>query len=125
MMRWKVFLYKIRNIFAMLVLTFLLYRGLNQMIFLFCCFLLLTVSIFALYLSLCLYPDLSKASWYGITESLKISSEEDNDESRDLMESGSCLMIDGGWLVNPSIFCLIIFFFVRAISGIFKVECYI
>ena len=59
----------------MLVLTFLLYGGLNQMIFLFCCFLLLAVSIFALYLSLCLYPDLSKASWYGITKSLKISSE--------------------------------------------------
>ena len=82
----------------MLVLTFLLYGGLNQMIFLFRCFLLLTVSIFALYLSLCLYPDLSKASWYGITESLKIYSEEDNGESRDSMESGSCLMIDGGWL---------------------------
>ena len=65
------------------------------MIFLFRCFLLLAVSIFALYLSLCLYPDLPKASWYGIKESLKISSEEDNDESRDSMESGSCLMIDG------------------------------
>ena len=68
------------------------------MMFLFRCFLLLAVSIFALYLSLCLYPDLSKASWYGITESLKISSKEDNDESRDWIESGSCLMIDGGWL---------------------------
>ena len=59
----------------MLVLTFFLYGGLNQMIFLFRCFLLLAVSIFALYLSLCLYPDLSKASWYGIKKSLKISSE--------------------------------------------------
>ena len=68
------------------------------MIFLFRCFLFLAVSIFALYLSLCLYSDLSKASWYGITESLKISSEEDNDESRDSIESGSCLMIDGRWL---------------------------
>ena len=63
--------------------------------FLFRRFLLLAAFIFALYLSLCLYPDLSKASWYGITESLKISSEEDNDESRDSMERGSCLMIDG------------------------------
>ena len=88
----------------MLVSTFLLYGGLNQIIFLFRCFLLLAVSIFALYLSLCLYPDLSKASWYGITESLKISSEEDNDESRDSMESVSCLMIDGGWLDSMFIY---------------------
>ena len=88
----------------MLVLTFLLYGGLNQMIFLFRCFLLLAVSIFALYLSLCLYPDLSKASWYGVTESLKISSEEDNDESRDLMQSGSCLMINGGLLDSMFIY---------------------
>ena len=51
-----------------------------------------------LVLYLCLYPDLSKASWYGIKESLKISSEEDNDESQDSIESGSCLIIDGGWL---------------------------
>ena len=80
----------------MLVLTFLLYGGLNQMIFLFRFFLLLNVSIFALSLSLCLYPDLSKASWYGITESLKISSEEDNDESGDSMKSEIFLMIDGG-----------------------------
>ena len=34
----------------------------------------------------------------GVTESLKISSEEDNDESQDLIRSGSYLMIDGGWL---------------------------
>ena len=74
------------------------------MIFLFRCILLLALSIFALYLSLCLYPDLYKASWYGITESLKISSEEDNDESRDSMESGSCLMIDGGWLDSMFIY---------------------
>ena len=78
----------------MLVFTFLLYGGLNQMMFLFRCFLLLAVFIFAWYLSLCLYPDLSKTSWYGVTESLKISSEEDNNESRDSIESGSCLMID-------------------------------
>ena len=43
---------------------------------LFCCFLLLAVFIFAWYLSLCLYPDLPKASWLGVTELLKISSEE-------------------------------------------------
>ena len=82
----------------MLVLTLSLYGGLNQMILLFGCFLLLAVSVFALYLSLCFYPDLSKTYWYGITESLKISLKEDNDESRDSMESGSCLIIDGGWL---------------------------
>ena len=34
---------------------------------------------------LCLYPDLSKASWYGVTESLKISSEDDNVEIPDSM----------------------------------------
>ena len=65
------------------------------MVFLFRCFLLLAVFIFACCLSLCLHPDLSKASWYGVTESLKISSDEDNDESRDSIESGSYLMIDG------------------------------
>ena len=88
----------------MLVFTFLLYCGLKQMMFL-CCFLLLGVSIFTLYLSLCLYPDLSKASWDGTT---KISSEEDNVESRDLMESGSYLMIDGGWL--DSMFIYFVYF---------------
>ena len=83
----------------MLVFTFLLYAGLNQMIFLFRCFLLLAVSIFAWYLSLCLYPDLSKTSWYGVTESLKIFSVEDNDKSRDSIENGSCLeAIDVGYL---------------------------
>ena len=83
----------------MLVSAFLLYGGLNQMIFLFRCFLLLTVFTFGWYLSLCLYPDLSKASSYGITESLKISSEEDNDECQDSIEIGSCcLIINGGWL---------------------------
>ena len=110
--------------FFLFVFTFLLYGGLNQ-IFLFC-FLLLAVSTFALYLSLCLYPDLSKASWYGITESLKISSEEDNDESWDSMESGSCLMIDGGWLDSMFIYFVWLFFFsARAITRIFKVESYI
>ena len=94
----KCFLIRLRNIFPMLVFTFLPYGGLNQMIFLFRYFLLLAVSIFAWYFSLCLYPDLSKASWYGVTESLKIFSENDNDESRDSIESGSCLMINGGWL---------------------------
>ena len=80
----------------MLVFMFLLYGGLNQTMFL--CFLLLSVLIFAWYLSLCLYPDFSKASWYGVTDYLKISSEEDNNESRDSIESGSCLITDGGWL---------------------------
>ena len=95
--RGKCFLIRFRNIFSMLVFPFLLYGGLNQMIFLFRWFLLLAASIFALYLSLCLNPDLSEAPWYGITEALKISSVEDNEESRDSVESGSCLMIDGGW----------------------------
>ena len=87
----------------MLVLTLLLYGGLNRMIFLFRWFLLLAVSIFNLYLSLWLYHDLSKASCYGATESLKISSEEDNAESRDSMESGGCLMIDGGCLLRNTV----------------------
>ena len=87
----------------MLVLTLLLYGGLNRMIFLFRWFLLLAVSIFNLYLSLWLYPDLSKVSCYGATESLKISSEEDNAESRDSIESGSCLMIDGGCLLRSRV----------------------
>ena len=82
----------------MLVFTFLLYSGLNQMIFLFHCSLLLVSFILAWYLSLCLPPNLFKVSWYGVTESLKISPDEDNDESWDLIEVGGCLIIDGGLL---------------------------
>ena len=58
--------------------------------------LLLAVSIFAWYFSLCLYPDMSNA--LGLTESFHISSEKDNDKSRDSIESRSCLMIGSGWL---------------------------
>lgn len=68
--------------------------GLNQIIFLFCRFLLFDIFIFAEYLSLCLYTDFCKASWYWVTESLKISYDEDNDECRDLIEIGSFLIID-------------------------------
>ena len=107
--RGKCFLIRFRNIFSMLVFPFLLYGGLNQMIFLFRWFLLLAASIFALYLSLCLNPDLSEASWHGITEAWKISSVEDNDESRDSIESGSCLMIDGGWLDSMFIYFIWLF----------------
>ena len=103
------FFIRFRNIFAMLVFTFSLYGRLNQMIFLFRWFLLLAVSIFPWYFSLCLHPDLSKASWHTVTESLKISSEEDNDESRDSIESVSYLMIDDGWL--DSIFMYFIWLF--------------
>ena len=89
----KCFFIWFRNIFPMLVFTFLLYSGLNQMIFLFCCFFMLALSMFTLYLSLCLCPDLSKASWYGITDLLKISSDGDNDESQELIDSRSCLKL--------------------------------
>ena len=81
----------------MLDFTFLLYGGLNQMMFLFRYFLLLDLFIFAWYLSLCLYPDLSKASLYEVTQSLKIFSEDDNNESRRKIIR-SCLIIDGLWL---------------------------
>ena len=122
----KCFFIRFRNIFPMLVFTFLLYAGLNQMIFLFRCFLLLAVSKFAWYLSLCLYPDFSKASWYGVTTSLKISSEEDNVESQDSVERRSGLRIAVGWLDSMFMYfnCLILFL-VKTISRIFKVECYI
>ena len=83
----------------MLVFTFLLYGGYKQVMLVFLCFLLLVVFIFAWYLGFWLYPDFSEASCYGITELLKISSEEDNDESRDLIEIGSCLITDVGLLV--------------------------
>ena len=75
----------------------MLHGGLNQMIFLAVTFVVSSIYI-SLVLELCMNPDLSKASWYGVTETLKISSEEDNNESRDSIDSGSCLMIDGGWL---------------------------
>ena len=89
------FFVRFRNIFLMSVFTFLLYILFNQM-FLFHCFLLLVVFIFAWYLSLCLY--FSKASWYSITDSLNISSDEVNDESLDPTEIESCWIIDNGWL---------------------------
>ena len=110
----------------MLVFTFLLYAGLNQMIFLFRCFLLLAVSIFAWYLSLCLYPGLSKASWYGVTTSFKISSEEDNVESQDSIERRSGLRIAVWWLDSMFMYfnCLILLL-VKMINRVFKVECYI
>ena len=104
----KCFFIRVKNIFPTLVFTFLLYGELNQMMFLFRCLLLLVVFMFAWYLSLCLYPHLSKASWYGRIASLKISAETDNDESRDLIEIGSCLIID--------VFYLIIFFMIRTLS---------
>ena len=52
------FFIRFSNTFPMLVFTFLLDGELIQMIFLCRCFLLLTGSVFALYSSLCLYPDL-------------------------------------------------------------------
>ena len=65
-------------------------------------FLAVTFAVSCIYISLvlefCMNPGLSKASWYEVTETLKISSEKDNNESRDSIDSGSCLMIDGGWL---------------------------
>ena len=88
----------------MLVFTFLLYSGLNQMIFLFSCFWLLVVFLLAWYLSLCLPLNLSKASWYCVTESLKISHNEDNDESWDSIDTGCCLIIDGGLLDSVFMF---------------------
>ena len=43
-----------------------------------------------------------------------ISSEEDNDESRDLIKSRSCLMIDGGWLDSIFTCCIwLLLFFVK------------
>ena len=48
-------------------------------------------------LILCLYPDLSKASSDGLTESLNISFEEDNDEGLDSIEIESSLIIDNEW----------------------------
>ena len=35
---------------------------------------------------------------HEIAASLKIPSEEYNDESGDTIEIGSCLIVDGGWL---------------------------
>ena len=100
---WYFFI-RFRNMFPMLVCTLLLCIELNQTMCLFLCFLLLTVFIYVCYLKLCLYADMPKASWYGVTESLKISSEEDNYESRDLMQSRSCLMINGGLLDSMFIY---------------------
>ena len=106
----KYFFIRFRNVFPMLVFTFLLYGGLIQMMFLLRCFLSLPVFIFARYLSLYLTPDLSNASWYGITTSLKISPEEDNDEIRGLIEIGSFLFIDGRWLDSVFMYFTLFYF---------------
>ena len=87
------FFIRFRNIFPMLFCALLLCIGLNQTMCLFLCFLLLTVFICACYLKLYLYPNMPKASWYRVTESLKISSEEDNHKNRDLMEK----LLDYRW----------------------------
>ena len=135
----KRFFIRFRNSFPMLVFTFLLYDELIQMMFHFRCFFVVSfIYIFLYYvfavrrvdsndvlfslffccpLYVCLHPDLSKAFWYGVTESLKISSEKDNDESRDSIESRSCLIIDGGWLWLDSIFMYCIWLFLFFVKG--------
>ena len=88
----------------MFVFMFLLYGELNQMIFLFRCILLLDVVIFPRYSSLCLYPDFSKAPWYGVTKFLQVSSDEDNKESWDSIRIGDCLSVVGEWLDSRFMF---------------------
>ena len=86
---------------------------------------LASVFVFAWYLSLCLYPNLSKASCYGISVvenffrlGLWWKLEFDRDPK---------LHICWWWVVGFSsyVFYLIILFSVKAISWIFKVKCYI
>ena len=69
---------RFRNIFPILVFTFLLYDGLDQIIFLFRCFLLLVAFIIACYWGVCLYLELSNASCYRVTVSMNISLDEDS-----------------------------------------------
>ena len=98
-MRWKVFLDKIQNYISYVgfhVFT-VQWDEPNEISFSFF-LLLLAVSIFAWYLSLCLHPDMSNASWHELTESLQISYEKDNDKILDSIESRSCLIIDDEWL---------------------------
>ena len=69
---------RFRNILPILVFTFLLYDGLDQIMFLFRCFLLLVAFIIACYWGVCLYLELSNASCYRVTVSMNISLDEDS-----------------------------------------------
>ena len=89
----SVSLYDLGIFFLCWFLRFCCTVGWTKWYFFFVVFFMLALSMFTLYLSLCLCPDLSKASWYGITDLLKISSDGDNDESQELIDSRSCLKL--------------------------------
>ena len=103
-MRWKVFLDKIEEYFSCVDFYVFAVRWVEPNNIYFSLFFVTSCIYIYFVLELCFYPHLSKASWYEITESLKISSEEDTWESRDSIESGSSLMTDGGWLDSMFIY---------------------
>ena len=86
----------------MLVLTCLVYGGLNHVIFRFrlCCFSLSVVLllIFGVWVRLGLWPALCSASSYSGLASLNISLELEMLERRACMDWGIFLVMTGGWL---------------------------
>ena len=94
----KDLLMRLMNALPMLVLTFLLYGGLNHITFLrrmrFCgggpCG-------GGLNSSWCVYPLFLNASWYGGAASLKTARSDEMLDSRRLIAAGMLLMILEGW----------------------------
>ena len=93
-----------RNFSPILVVTLLLYGGLNHVIYLFLlCFLfalwVFVLSCGALNSNLWLCPLFLSASWYGCAALLNIALFDEIADSLLLMFSGMFLMMLGGWLL--------------------------
>ena len=90
-----------KNLCTKLVLTFLLYGGLYQIIFIFlrAGFCLFGAGSGSLYFSSCLYPLAARASWYiGLAFSNSASDDDYIAISLLLIDMGICFSTIGGWL---------------------------
>ena len=93
----KDLLMRLMNALPMLVLTFLLYGGLNHITFLRMRFGCGGPCGGGLNSSWCVYPLFLNASWYGGAASLKTARLDEMLDSRRLIATGMFLMILGGW----------------------------
>ena len=88
---------RLRNRLPTLVATFLLYGGLNQMVFLFLFFLFFCVGVLV-YVMFSLWPLVFSAFWYSGAAWLKMCSSDDMSEILRPMADDMFLMMLGGWL---------------------------
>ena len=106
-----------RNFSPILVVTLLLYGGLNHVICLFLLHFLFALWVFvlscgALNSNLWLYPLFLSASWYGCAALLNIVLFDEIADSLLLMFSGMFLMMFGGWLLCLCTYSGVLFGFV-------------